>query len=198
MLVDVGVVLPVVAKSRPPRIWPAESLTTYAAPAPGRGPAPSLTRGAAPPPAPTGAGWAAAEPSNGSRPGAVNSADDARPGQTVAKDAEGLHAAIVDHMETATVDLTESMEEMLRLQEADITAPDAEAEAPSPDGQTPSRDAETPAGAAAKPTAVSKRDAAAVPAPAAAWNSRRCCFFLAAALDFLGGTNGLLIASRTR
>ncbi|QTG82891.1 GntR family transcriptional regulator [Arthrobacter crystallopoietes] len=86
----------------------------------------------------------------------------------VAKDAEGLHAAIVDHMETATVDLTESMEEMLRLQEADITAPDAEAEAPSPDGQTPSRDAETPAGAAAKPTAVSKRDAAAVPAPASA------------------------------
>ena len=84
----------------------------------------------------------------------------------VAKDAEGLHAAIVDHMETATVDLTESMEEMLRLQEADITAPDAEA--PSPDGQTPSRDAETPAGAAAKPTAVSKRDAAAVPAPASA------------------------------
>jgi DNA-binding GntR family transcriptional regulator len=84
----------------------------------------------------------------------------------VAKDAEGLHAAIVDHMETATVDLTESMEEMLRLQEADITAPDAEA--PSPDGQTPSRDAETPAGAAAKPAAVSKRDAAAVPAPASA------------------------------
>ena len=84
----------------------------------------------------------------------------------VAKDAGGLHAAIVDHMETATVDLTESMEEMLRLQEADITAPDAEA--PSPDGQTPSRDAETPAGAAAKPAAVSKRDAAAVPAPASA------------------------------
>jgi DNA-binding GntR family transcriptional regulator len=81
-----------------------------------------------------------------------------------AKDADGLHAAIVNHMDTATVDLTESMEEMLRLQEADITA--ADAEAPSPDGQIPSRERETSAGAAAKPDAVSKSDAAAVPAPA--------------------------------
>jgi DNA-binding GntR family transcriptional regulator len=85
----------------------------------------------------------------------------------VAKDAEGLHAAIVNHMETATVDLTESMEEMLRLQEAAVAAPDADAAPPSPDGQTPSRDGETPAGAAATPDAVSKPDAAAVPAASA-------------------------------
>ncbi|TQM80191.1 subtilase family protein [Saccharothrix saharensis] len=41
-------------------------------------------------------GWAAAEPSNGSRPDVVNSADDARPGQTVAKDAEGRTLVYVE------------------------------------------------------------------------------------------------------
>lgn len=84
-----------------------------------------------------------------------------------AKDADGLHAAIVNHMETATADLTESMEETLRLQEAGATGPGAETEPPSPDGQTPAGAVARPGAVPAdSPDAVSKPDAA--PAPATA------------------------------